>query len=497
MDAFLICSDNISSINETLFSYRKYYPDMRILTLNKVQCQTDYTLLNMKYKCEDVSLVDTCYRPIDQLLKSIGKLQGDWVIFLTDEVLVVNYVNIAALKYDVNILECNRKLPSYDYLYGSINGAILRTKFFRDLSKEDNIEDVMKICDEKSYCIDIIISLLTYLYGGTIGTNSQIAQFQNSKLNLETAKSITNKEISVLNNYNILHNMKPHPYLFSLKSDKYTLVLPTRGSGSQFEIFLEQLLPRYFIYLNFDEIEEFIIICPQNNLDATRSKILECFENAGIKTNIIFRSDESIANIKINGWIKQQIIKLEICSYVKTEHYFIIDDDLIMTKSLKFSDLVDKMGHIDYWYESWNDSINVSYTSRWWYSSLALSRMDENSLVNMSHLMAVTPQLMLTHIVYQLVQSLGTRWMERMAISQSTEFCLYWVYLIKTSRTYYYNPSLKLFANDNDVNIFRQGLNRREFIQKIRKGLIEKKYIFLVAQSWLNYPKEWIIAALQ
>ena len=519
--AYFSCSKEFTSSNEVLDAYRRHFPNTTITMINDTKID-QYIVLSERYHSKYFIEDDFLGFPSEQfkyedIVKWIKRflyytqfIDDDWILILNDDILVINNINSNDLSFDIN---CGNSISSFpismlsiitqkspeigDKLsYGSVAGSIVRTSFFKKLSR--NLNDVDKClqslrdnCDQEDlYSIDTILAFLTYSYGGTIGNYPGIEEFNSDNfLNLRSGEN----QVQILTEYKVLYGYQPQPYLEALDSSKYSIVLPTRGIGNAFELFIEYLLPRYFKYLDSDKIREFIVICPQANLEAVKQRIC----NNSRDFTFVFYTDEFIADSKTDGWMKQQVIKLAICSYVKTEHYFIIDDDLIITKPLLFSDFFDEKGLIYYSYESWpTNGPNFATNTSWWHSSLMISGLRSDLLINSTNLMGVTPQLMITRVVHQLLFSLGSNWIFRMTSSRSTEFSLYWSYLLKTGRTHYYIPSYKMFAVDNDVNILIQGLNRDNVVQRIQKGLNDRKYTFLVVQSWLNYPNDWTISAL-
>lgn len=273
----------------------------------------------------------------------------------------------------------------------------------------------------------------------------------------------------------------------------YTIVLPTRGSGQAFDIFIEKLLPRYNKFLNKGDIEEFIVICPLINLSSCVERILEKNE----KLPFVFYSDEDICGSVVGqGWMKQQVIKLATSQKVKTKYYFIIDDDLVLTKPLSYSDFFHE-GKIKYSYESWTDNGPKFSTNQiWWSKSALMHKYNVQDLKKYPDLMGVTPELMITDIVKNMLIDFGPSWPDTMIKLGATEFSLYWIYIIKTNNKNLYFPCNQFFTMDHEVNILRPGLNFEQLYQKVQKGIKEKNYWFLVIQSWLLYPKDWIIKSL-
>ena len=521
--AYFPCFRELTAANEVLFAYRRYFPNNTVVMVND-DGDRAHAALGERYNCKYFQATDNVGYPggklhHEQIIRWVKRfhhyiqlIEDEWFVLLEDDVFVMGTVDPKTLIYDINGINPRNLLPPPSVnlvkergyhkdarylIYGAMGGAIFRTSFFQNLNIEDVERDLnlfgercpQTLTGQNWYYSDVVLSFLCYLYGGTLGMYPEFAELWF----IDLKSRLDNNQVGVLNQYKFLYKYPPHPHLTTLNPNKYTIVLPTQGSGSAFEIFVEKLLPRYVTYLDPSEIQEFIVICPQAVLENVKSKL------SGF--NFVFYTDESICNIETNVRMKQQIIKLAICTHVKTEHYLIIDDDLIITKPLRFSDFFDDQQRIYYSHESWPTNVTdfATNTSQW-QLSLVCSGLHPNSLIGCKNLMGVTPQLMITRIVHQMIHSLSNPnipWMAKMSMMRCTEYCLYWIYLLKTLRTHYYAPCNKFFAMDNDINVLVEGLTQQQVCDKITKGLTDKQYTFTVVQSWINYPKEWITTALE
>jgi hypothetical protein len=458
LSAYFLHTNQPTSSNEVLFSFRFFYPNSQIYLISDNN-QESVTLLAQKYYCKyyhDHHLSHSLVW-IQNLLKYIRTVKDKWLIILCDDTLVLKHINLSNLKYDING-------------EGS-GGIILRVSFFQKLNIVDGGTDFSNK--------ELLLSL-TRLNGGTIG-------------NYDEYHTITSNlipgNIWILDGYKGLYDYPHHPNLLTMRQDKYTIILPTRGNGLAFDIFIEVLLPRYLKYLNLDEIYQFIIICPKEHLALASQRIFAVCKKSLF---LVFYADEEIVKVDAIGWIKQQTIKLAICHKVKTEYYLIIDDDLIITKSLDMADFFDD-NRIVYSYEAYpSNGPNFATNTNWWTASAIMNEINPNILKSNKDLMGVTPQLMITRIVHQMLYTLGAHWINKMCTLRATEYTLYWIYLMRSLRTGYYIPNNKLFAMDHEVNVLVKDLTQEQIKNKINKGITEQKYVFIVAQSWLNYPKSWI-----
>ena len=526
--AYFPCFRELTAANETLVAYRKYFPNNTVVMVNDAGDEK-HALLGEKYNCKYFHETENIGYPggrqhheqiirwVKRFLYYIQFIEDDWFFLLEDDVFIMKTVDSDTLKHDINGINPDNLLPhpsvqmvkdrghqkdSDKLVYGAMGGAIFRTSFFKEMAIR--IDDVVRDLNEFGekcpqnltgqnwYYSDVVVSFLTYLYGGTLGMYPEFAELWFSDL----PQRLSQNQVGCLNQYKFLYKYPAHPHLEKLKSGKYTIVLPTRGDGPAFEVFVNNLLPRYVKYLARTEIEEFIIICPQMHL----TNVVKLLREKAPELPFVFYSDETLGVKGGDSWMNQQIIKLAICYYIKTDHYFIIDDDLIITKSLHFSDFFDEKGKIYYSFESWPiNGPNFATNTAWWMGSLLAHEIPQSAqlLARSTILMGVTPQLMITRIVHQLIHSLGSIWIAKMKAYRATEYSLYWVYLMRTLRVHYYAPNNKFFAMDNSINILVQGLSREDVVQKLQKGIREQKYTFLVAQSWLKYPSEWIREGLK
>ena len=224
---------------------------------------------------------------------------------------------------------------------------------------------------------------------------------------------------------------------------KYSIVIPTRGSGDAYKLFVHYAIPLYKKNLIENDIFEFIIVCPEIN----KHIVIHDISNSNLNLNFKIYSDEEIIKPKycnsIN-WCKQMIVKLAICEYIQTEHYFIIDDDMFLLKKLGFDDFFETNGKIYYSYEAYsNNSILFQNNTIWLEKSCSAVRGNLEELKKEKNIMGVTPQLFINKIVKELINYLGDDWEQFIVRDIATEFQLYWQFLMKTNRTCLYTPVYK------------------------------------------------------
>jgi hypothetical protein len=495
------CFSQVNSTDEILESFRKFYPEEKIVLINDFG---DQTLLNVakKFNCDYYyELVNNGYPGgnnswipilnwVKRFLKYIKKIDTEWFILLEDDVFIMDKVDETTLLNDINGINNNNILPipvnhilkrNEVLIYGAMGGAIFRTSFFKnmEISLVENFMELFgnncppEYSGQNWYYSDVVLSYLAYAFNGTLGSYPQFCELWFSDLN----DRIKYNKIAVLNQYKFLFNFPSHPNLFSFAKG-YTIFIPTKGEGDTFELFVNVAMNLYEQYLNKNDIFEFIICCPEENIDYVKFKLNK------FNFPFVYFTDSSFCK-NDNSWIKQQIIKLDICNYIKTKYYLILDDDMYLTKKLSIDDFFDKNGNIYYSFESWSDdSIHFANNTNWLSSSCEWLNYDKFDLKQSTKLMGVTPQLFITRIVHQLLHVLGKNWKNEF---KGSEYSLYWIYLLQTLRTHYYTPDNRFFAMDHEYQVLVPNLSNQELENIINNSFNSKKYYFLVIQSWLNY----------
>ena len=257
-----------------------------------------------------------------------------------------------------------------------------------------------------------------------------------------------------------------------LQINKYTIVIPVNPKSdlNRLFCFLESLK----IYLYLPDVYKVYIISSNEMI----KKIKEFNFNF-----LTFIDEEIIEPLKVSDkWIYQQILKLKISKIIKTKYYLIIDDDMFLIKTLYYSDLFYN-DCVIYPYESFPHNNPPGYTNTiWWESSCKLLEYPVENLYNLTNLMSVTPQTMITGLVIELLDKLPKNW----ECTYFTEYSLYWIYLIQNNKEHLYTTKgNKLLDIDENYNI----INYKEYdncICSIKNALLEKKYHFLLIQSNLQ-----------
>jgi hypothetical protein len=522
--AYYQCYRQLTAAKEVITAYRKFFPTNTLVLINDAGDEQHRELDKSPY-CKYVQATENVGYPggklhheqiirwMKRFFTYVNLIEEDWFFLLEDDVFVMKTVDEKTLQYDICGINPRNLLPwpsvnmvrergyhkDAQYLiYGAMGGAIFRTSFFKAMGQRwDEVERDLnrfgELCPQSLtgqnwYYSDVVLSFLAYLYGGTLGMYPEFAELWFQDL----PKRLAENQVGCLNQYKFLYNYPIHPHLTTLDTTKYTIVLPVAGTGPNFELFVDQLLPRYHKYLDPSEVGSFVVVCPGAHLETVRSKF---GETTGLP--FTFVAEESLVSLRVDDWIRRQIMKLSICSQIQTEYYLTLEEDMIPTQPLRFADFFDEKGRIRYSRETTPGGINANFHQSWWITTLAFNKVGNPlELVKSTNLPGLAPQLFTTRIVHQMLHSLELNWMMGMVVFRAPAHCLYWIYLLKTLRTHYHIISDKLFAISAEVNVMEANLTAQQFKEKLQRGLKEKQHTFLQVQREFGYPKAWITSAL-
>jgi len=447
----------LSCCNEVLYSFKQHYLNNPIIFVNNGG-DSKLEHIVRRYKCkyyyEEHTIsnnnIANIIKQIKRFLSYIQLINTEWVLFLTDDILILNTISNSK-----NIL-CDINSNSNSNNNACLSGAILRTSFFKKLalqiSKVDT--DIMKLIDTKPQNLnfDMVMSYLVTINNGAIG---KYEGYNDMSSIYELKTKYKENRITTLSNYKILYDFPIHPNLTSFITNKYTIVIKTFiiQNNNDIEIFFENILK----YIDIKEVQEFIII---NNKDVNK----DVFKDI----NIVYYNTDFICDISknklcdknINDKMIKKLIPLAICKYIKTEHYIVIDDDYILTKALLYKDFYQN-NRLLYNAKSWK---NIPDEHATWMASLQVRNMNSFTNQNFIHpynllvqntLFVNGPQILCTNIVYQLLYSVDKNlennidkkttynWKETILSLGASPYELYWIFLMETLRCNYYIASDK------------------------------------------------------
>lgn len=337
--------------------------------------------------------------------------------------------------------------------FTSIENSLYLTKYKEDINNRDNvflIKDWVETTNERN--------------------DSHIYTFHTISKREEYFKAIINNK---LNNISL----------------KYSIIMPLKiNETNSFKIFTEIGLPLYDKFLESEYLESFYIICPVQDI-----KILSKYTDKYPHIPFKFIKEDYIIhkNISdINGWLKQQIIKIATASIITTEYYLIVDSDMYLNQKLRYEDLFQN-SKVKYSYEPYQELNNKYYStnSEWWKNSAKIIDYPITDLYKDKYLMGVTPQIFITDKVKELVKYLilryGKDWQKIICDMKFSEYTLYWLFMLKNNYTQLYTiEGYPLWNHDLERNILYY---HTEEEQKIiaKKSVLENKSYFSVIQSYL------------
>jgi len=274
----------------------------------------------------------------------------------------------------------------------------------------------------------------------------------------------------------------------------YSIVLPIKNDPNTngYKLFCEVGLPSYKQFLGLDKLSVFYIISPKADILALKSAI------GDTKIPFFLLAEEQLLSPNIEaekGWYKQQIIKLKMAIVVKTPYYLVLDSDHYLNQPFEYGNLFHN-DKIKYSNEPWQteNSNHFSTNSRWWLESCKILDFPPEKLHGESHLMGVTPQLLITEFVVDLIEDLyhrhnkkinkNSNWQHFLCQNKFTEFTLYWIYLMsrKIHDIHYTWEGYPLWKHDMNTNI----LDYNQDTKCVDRSFSHSSSYFSVIQGYLQ-----------
>lgn len=274
----------------------------------------------------------------------------------------------------------------------------------------------------------------------------------------------------------------------------YTIVLlikrTTHNEGDEYDNidrFINIGMKSYEKYLNLNDVAEFIVITPEDELEYISNKLSSKFSIEKWKWN--FMSEDKLIDTRIPaGWGKQQTAKLAVSFFIKTNEYLIIDDDTFLTKDFNYSDFFVNNKLI------FNKTlIDFPFFYLW---SSQLLEVDYDIVQYYKCHMGITPEIFVTNIakniVKYLIQTYGNdkKWQILIVNNKFTEYTLYWIWMIKSNIIDdYYNTETEKQLYGNAVTEYSEN------IQEIVATIFTKNtnYYFSFIQSSLKYSNSDLV----
>ena len=197
------------------------------------------------------------------------------------------------------------------------------------------------------------------------------------------------------------------------------------------ERFIRIGIESYKKYMNMADVYEIVVITPTKERAAIEARLRDAA--ADFPWNVV-AENELVDSSLSTGWAKQQTAKLAIAKRVKTPIYLIIDDDTFAVRPFGMADLY------------YNDRVRMNKTNMdfpffFLWSAEVLGADFENLVQTQPFHMAITPEIFVTSIVKDLIQTLEKRhgaypeWQKAIVNNKYTEYCVYWIFALSRGYT--------------------------------------------------------------
>ncbi len=180
IDAFFQCYNQTYAAEKAFESYRKCYPDGKVVMIND---GGDMAMKKIADKYGAIytyeSNIGICHwkKPtewLERFFEGVEKLDSDYFVMQEEDVWHVRPVDQSKLTYDICGTNPDARLPPVlvEYTghthYAGSGGCFFRTAFFKNVANTYWQKHIEKIPAEWLHA-DIVLSVLTYMNGGTIG----------------------------------------------------------------------------------------------------------------------------------------------------------------------------------------------------------------------------------------------------------------------------------------------------------------------------------------
>jgi hypothetical protein len=180
-------------------------------------------------------------------------------------------------------------------------------------------------------------------------------------------------------------------------------------------------------------LKEFIVIVPASDVAAVQQELTKHFPAWPWKV----LSENTLLHASLPpGWARQQTVKLAVSFLVQTDLYLIVDDDTYLTKPFRgASDLRDPVSGKVLLNRT---PIDFPFFFLW---SCQVLNWDFDKVQDAPFHMAITPEVFITTEVKALTKHLTEKygaqkgWQLHLANNKFTEYCLYWIWLLKQDKT--------------------------------------------------------------
>lgn len=205
IDAFFQCWREVYAADKALESYRKFYPHGNVVMINDggdpymEKIAKKYGVSDYSYK-KNIGIC--CWKdPVEwfeRFSEGLNKLESEFFVMQEEDVLHVRTIDTSKMTSDIGGTHAHMTLPKElsDYIftetglvrtyYAGGGGSLFRTNFFKKLFQKDWRKHLAHI-PHKWLHADIVLTCLTYLYGGGVEYCTECAEYDWPEYHLNPA----------------------------------------------------------------------------------------------------------------------------------------------------------------------------------------------------------------------------------------------------------------------------------------------------------------------
>ena len=428
-------------------------------------------------------------------------LQYDFII-RTSASTALNYHEIVYYMEDLNITSKYSYIGYFNFLnyyhkeFGIIDNTYFGTRYCGGSFMIFNKALALNMIKNKEKFVTSIIDDVSI--GQYINTLENVTEIDvKDRMHVGSNFDINKSFLGYCNNqYKLDRNIDVNNFkeqinnLCTTYQNQYSIVIPINPNT-----LLDQCSTYFKLldkFLHHQDVYKIYIVTSEDLIE----KLKPCTNNLAIYKKIKFVNEIQISNINKfenvgnKHWYYQQILKLKISNMIKTKSYLILDIDMFLIKPLKFDDMI-LNGKIIYSHEFFPHNNPPGYTNRsWWENSCKVLNCNVEKFHSMNNLMGVTPQLLITSIVNELITFLENKFemsLETIIANYSfTEFSLYWIYVVQRGLDVLYTTQgVPLLDVDESCSVLHLS-NNETIVKTVSNCLNTKKHHFLLVQGWLK-----------
>lgn len=253
-----------------------------------------------------------------------------------------------------------------------------------------------------------------------------------------------------------------------------------------------------------DDLEIFFILVPFKDISLTKKLLEEITLDKRYlilsEEKVLDRFNIDIKKLKVSGWITQQLLKLAISQYIKTEYYITLDNDILCVKPSSYDILIkdkkallgveNKKDYENLYTNSFAKIENSIKSERYNNSSKLLGYTRKSKDINTFY--SETPVILNKKVVKDLLIFLdkkhNTSWLKTLQKSKGwTEYGIYFCFLEMTNDL----ENIYKLSNSNTILDLNKSIWQQKEYYK-NKRTYNKDFFkdfegyFIAIQSWLG-----------